>query len=96
MPYSKEASDLPVDVAVRPAYDNATGAITAVPTTFRWVRRIKNDADANDQLPPLETHSKTVDLFDNVKTVNIPGVGVVTYRKLAQGLKLVADAERGA
>lgn len=96
MAYSKEASDIPTFVAIRPVYDNATGAITSVPSTFVWVRRVKNDADPNDQLDPIETASKTVDIFDGVKTVTIPGVGAVSYRKIAQGLKLIADAERGA
>lgn len=95
MPYSKEASDIPQVIFIRPTWDN-NGNIVAVPCAFNFIRRVKNDADPNDQLPPIQTATVNVDLYDNVKTVNIPGIGVVPYRKLAQGLKLVADAERGA
>jgi len=94
MPYSKEADDLPALCLVRPIYDN-TGAVSGVVCQFNWMRRVKNDADAADQLPPLETASKAVDLWDNVKTVNVPGVGNITYRNISRALKLVADAERG-
>lgn len=90
--YTKEGADLPSQVVIIPVFD-ASGTVTAAPCRFDWIRRIKNDADATDKIEQ-GTKSIAIDLFDNVKTVNIPGVGVITYRKLATGLKLVADAER--
>lgn len=90
--YTKENADIPAQVVVVPVYDSS-GAVTAAPCRFDWIRRIKNDSDAADKIEQ-GTKTVTIDLFDNVKTVNIPGVGVVTYRKIATGLKLVADAER--
>jgi hypothetical protein len=95
MAYSKESSDIPSLLVVRPIYDNATGAVNAVPCQVNYIRRIKNDSDANDQLTPIETVSRSVDLFDNVKFVNIAGIGNITYRQVAAALKKIADAERG-
>lgn len=90
--YTKELSDVPDIVTIRPLYD-ANGATVAVAAEFSWISRIKNDADATDIIV-RGAATKTVDLFSNSKTVNIPGVGVVSYRKLAIGLGLVAAAER--
>lgn len=92
MPYTKENADLPSLVIIRPQFD-AAGAVTGVSAQYNFVRRIKNDADANDQILQ-ETKSVTIDLFDNAKSVTVPGLGAVTYRRIAQALKLVADAER--
>jgi mRNA-degrading endonuclease toxin of MazEF toxin-antitoxin module len=94
--YVKEASDIPVLVVIRPSYDNTTGAVTSVSAQFNYHRRVKSDVDVNDQLAPIETASKSVDLFDNVKTVSIAGIGNITYRQIAAALKKVADAERGS
>lgn len=94
MPYTKETSDLPSEIHVRPVYD-AAQAITAVDCGITWVSRIKNDADSTDMVV-RQVAGKSVDLLDATKSVSLAGLGSVTYRQIAQLLKKVADAERGS
>lgn len=92
--YQKETAVIPSLVIIRPSYDT-TGAVDAVTAQFNWIQRVKNDADAADQLPAIESGSKSVDLFVTNKSVTVTGLGAITYRQIAQALKKVGDAERG-
>lgn len=92
MPFTQEAAEVPGLIIIRPTF-NTSGNITAVPSTFNYVRRIKNDADSAD-IVVLDTKQPAVDLYDNVKTANVAGIGTFTYRQVLQLLKKIGDQER--
>ena len=100
MPYTPESADIPSLVTLRPAFDN-TGAIAAIPTHANYIRRVKNDADADDQLIKDGTTAKggnsaSWDQWSNTKQVTVAGIGTFTYRQVTRLLAKIADIEHDA
>ena len=93
--YTTEASDVPVLFCLRPTY-NASQSITAANATINFQNRVVNNGDNTDILYK-ETKSASFDMIGAgyaSKTVNVAGIGNITYQQVAAAIKKIADAER--
>ena len=93
--YTNEAADLAVLFCLRPTY-NSSQVITAATASINYENRIVNNADAADSVTK-PTKSTSFDMLGagySTKTVNVAGLGNITYQQVATAIKKIADAER--
>jgi hypothetical protein len=95
MAYNFETNEIPNLFILRPVYDNASteAAFTGAAGQFNYGKRLKNGSTPFDSVM-TDTKSFAVDMFVTNKSVSVPGVGSMTYRQVANAIKLVGDAER--
>lgn len=92
--YTSDATDLPVSFTLSPVF-NLAGAVTAANITGQFQSRIVNNADPTDI---FFKNTKTVS-FDMIgakgsSTVNVAGIGNITYIQIASAIRKMLDAER--
>lgn len=92
--YIDESSEIPALVVFRPTF-NAAQAVTALNCQANYSLRSINQSD-NTKLYVNETKSFTFDLLGSkaTSTVNVAGIGSVTYAQIASAIKKIVDAER--
>lgn len=93
--YTNEAADLAVLFVLRPSF-NASQTVTAANAHINYRNRVKNDSDSADVIE-RETKTASFDMIApgySAKTVNVAGIGNITYLQIAAAIRKVADAER--
>lgn len=92
--YTNEATDIPALFILRPVY-NAAQAVTAANAQINYQNRVINGVD-NTDIIYKETKSANFDMLGAKasSTVNVAGIGNITYAQIASAIKKMADAER--
>lgn len=93
--YTNESTDIPSEFTLRPVYNSAQ-VVTAADVEIKFQNRVINGSDAAD-IVLKNTKVTTFNLLAvpyASKTVNVAGVGNITYAQIASAIKKMADAER--
>lgn len=92
--YTNDATDIPALFMLRPVF-NAAGTVTAANAQINFQNRVTNGSDPTDVLYK-ETKSAAFDMIGAKasSTVNVAGIGNITYAQIASAIKKMADAER--
>ena len=92
--YIDEASEVPSLVIFRPVF-NAAQVVTNLNCQANYYLRALNQSDTT-QFKTTDTKSFTFDLLGSKQssTVNVAGIGNITYGQIASALKKMVDAER--
>lgn len=92
--YTNDATDIPALFILRPVF-NAAGTVTAANCQINFQNRVTNGSDPTDVLYK-ETKSASFDMIGAkaASTVNVAGIGNITYAQIASAIKKMADAER--
>lgn len=92
--YTSDSTDIPVLFVLRPVF-NAAGAVTAANAQINFQNRITNNSDPVD-VAYKETKTAAFDIIGAKasSTVNVAGIGNITYAQIASAIRKMADAER--